>query len=191
MSKLTELAQHRVRRLIEQPETLGDADCEELHDGLLGQPVNTLTSFAYVAAGIWLASRAARLPRGRRAAAGWYAGLMAVTGLGSVAYHGPQFAGAQVLHDVPIAGVLGIGVVVPLVRRRRHQPAVPGWSAGVGAGMATAAIVAGGAYIGGRTSSPLCRPDSWMQLHGLWHVATAAVTALWGFALWPAGERRP
>ena len=39
---------------------------------------------------------------------------------------------------------------------------------------ATAAV----AYVTGRTESPTCRPDSWLQPHGLWHlVAGLAVTA--------------
>jgi hypothetical protein len=178
-------AQRHLRRVIDQPDTLGDADCERLHDGLWGQPVNTVTSFAYVAAGLWLGARTARLPRPERPAAGWYAACVAITGVGSVAYHGPQFSGAQLLHDLPIAGVVGIGAAVPLLRRRRHRPAVPGWSGGLGVGMAAVAVVAGASYVGGGTDSALCRPDSLWQLHGLWHVATASMAAMWGWALWP------
>jgi hypothetical protein len=178
-------AQRHLRRVIDQPDTLGDADCERLHDGLWGQPVNTVTSFAYVAAGLWLGARTARLPRAQRPGAGWYAAFVAITGAGSVAYHGPQFSGAQLLHDIPIAGVVGIGAVVPLLRRRRGDTAVPGWSPRLGVGMAAAAVVAGASYVGGGTDSPLCRPDSLVQLHGLWHVATASMAAMWGWALWP------
>jgi hypothetical protein len=178
-------ARHHVRRVVGQPETLGDSDCERLHDGLLGQPVNTVTSMAYVAAGAWLGARAARLERRDRPAAGWYAAFVAITGMGSVFYHGPQFAGAQLLHDLPIAGVVGIGAAVPLLRSRRGRPPVPGWSPRLGVGMAAAAVVAGASYVGGGTDSSLCRPDSIVQLHGLWHVATASLVTMWGLALWP------
>ena len=187
MHPLFHRAHHHLRRAIDQPDTLGDADCEKLRDGIWGQPVNTVSSFAYVAAGMWLGARAVRLPRGERAAAGWYAAFVAVTGLGSVAYHGPQFTGAQLMHDVPIVGVVGIGAIVPFVRRRRDRPAVPGWSGAMGAAMAGAALVAGVSYVGGGTDSPVCRPESMWQFHGLWHVATASVAMMWGMALWPAG----
>jgi hypothetical protein len=54
----------------------------------------------------------------------------------------------------------------------------------LGVGIATTAAVAGAAYLGGGTSSSLCQPESWLQLHGLWHVGTAAVIAMWGAAVW-------
>jgi hypothetical protein len=45
------------------------------------------------------------------------------------------------------------------------------------------------AFLLGRTGSPACRPRSWFQFHGLWHVLTAAVAAAWAIdALGPAGR---
>ncbi len=35
------------------------------------------------------------------------------------------------------------------------------------------------AYLAGRTGSPLCRPDSLLQPHALWHVLTAVAMAAW------------
>ena len=35
-----------------------------------------------------------------------------------------------------------------------------------------------------RTGAPLCRPDSLLQGHALWHVLTAVGAALW-LACWP------
>ncbi len=175
----------RVRQVtLDQPDTLGDGDCEALRAGLIGQPANTLSSFAYVGAGTWLATRIPGLPRASRRGATAYAALAAVTGAGSVAYHGPQFEGAQFFHDVPILGVLGIGLALPLWRRSRRQVPLPGWSTRLGAVMAASAAVAGVAYVAGGTDSRWCRPESLLQLHGVWHLGTAAVVGIWGVALW-------
>jgi len=190
MPRVPELVE-RVRQVtLDQPDTLGDGDCEALRAGLIGQPANTATSFAFVGVGAWLASRTARLPRSSRRGALAYAALTALTGAGSVAYHGPQFEGAQFLHDVPILGVLGIGVTLPLWRLTRGQVPLPGWSAGLGAVMATGTVLAGAAYMAGGTDSRWCRPESLLQLHGMWHLGTAAVVGMWGLALWaPADDR--
>lgn len=197
MVRSVELVERLAARVGSQPDTLGDADCETLHGGLLGQPINTLTSFGYVAAGVWLLERTRRLPSDQRTAARLYGAFMALTGAGSVAYHGPQFAGAQLLHDLPIVGVLGIGVGVPVLRRLRGDPVVPvapvvpvrpqvrrapsqRMSLAVGL-----VAIAGLAFVGGRTDSPVCDPDSLVQLHGLWHLCTAAAATVWATALWP------
>jgi hypothetical protein len=179
----------RVRRMaLDQPETLGDGDCEALRDGWWGQPTNTVTSFAYVVAGGWLGARLRRLRPGQRPAAGAYAALAAVAGIGSVAYHGPQFDGAQLLHDAPIVGLFGLGAAVPLWRRATGRAPLPGWSTRTGVAMAVTGTVGLAAYAGGRSTSPLCEPTSLVQLHGLWHVATATLMALWGTVLWVPEE---
>ena len=165
----------RVRQVtLDQPTTLGDGDCEAMRSGWLGQPTNTATSFAFLGVSAWLAARSTQLPRHERPGAIAYAALTAVTGAGSIAYHGPQFAGAQFLHDVPIVGVVGIGVAVPLWRRARGRVALPGWSTTLGVALVATTAAAGAAYVAGRTTSPLCRPDSLLQYHGLWHLGTAA-----------------
>lgn len=38
------------------------------------------------------------------------------------------------------------------------------------------------AYVAGRTGAPTCRPDSWIQPHGLWHTLTGAAMAAWADA---------
>ena len=35
------------------------------------------------------------------------------------------------------------------------------------------------AYLLGRTGAPLCRPDSLLQPHALWHLLTAVAMAVW------------
>jgi len=35
------------------------------------------------------------------------------------------------------------------------------------------------AYLLGRTGGPLCRPDSLLQPHALWHLLTAVAMAAW------------
>lgn len=184
MSGLQQLATRARQVTLDQPATLGDGDCEALRPGLIGQPVNTITSFAYVGAGAWLASRLARLPSGQRPAAAAYATLTAITGVGSIAYHGPQFPGAQFLHDAPIVGAFALGAVVPLWRLVRGGVPVPGWSPRLGAVMAATTVGSLAAYAAGGTDSPLCRPQSLLQPHGLWHLGTAALIAMWGAALW-------
>lgn len=167
-----------------QPPTLGDGDCEALRDGLLGQPTNTVTSAAYVAAGAWLGGRAAALPRRQRPTAVAYAGLVVLTGIGSIAYHGPQFRGAEMMHDLPIVAAALLGAGVPLHRRLRGRCALPGFSTGTGVAIGATGAVALASYAAGRTSSPLCNPESLVQPHGLWHLATAAAVALWGTVVW-------
>ena len=38
------------------------------------------------------------------------------------------------------------------------------------------------AYVTGRTESPTCRPDSWFQPHGLWHLIAGLAVATWAEA---------
>lgn len=80
---------------------IGETDCEELGDGWLVQPVNALTSLAYVGVGIAIAVVAVRrLDRPLHSLV--YAAAVAAIGMGSVAFHGPQPAGSRVMHDLPI-----------------------------------------------------------------------------------------
>ena len=139
---------------------LGGSDCEALRDGWLAQPVNTLSSVAYVVAGAYVLRRGGpRVP----------ALALATVGVGSVLYHGPMPPGAELVHD---GSIIALAVTVPLAWRRRSLRWPP-----------TAALIAGAAAIVvnvlTRTGAPLCRPESLLQGHAAWHVLTAIAIALW------------
>jgi hypothetical protein len=153
---------------------LGSTDCERIRPGLVAQPVNTATSLAFVVAAGATALRSRRrgTPYGAQEVA--FSTLLALVGVGSVAFHGPQPRGAKVLHDAPIAGLLAVAATTPMVRRSRGRSALPGWTPQRGAVLAGIAVAATAAFAGGRTSSPTCCPDCAFQLHGLWHVLAAA-----------------
>ncbi len=162
---------------------LANVDCERLSDGLLAQPVAAVSSLSFVAAGAWLASR--RPWRSTEPiAATTYAALVAMVGVGSMAYHGPRGPGAGLLHDGSIVLVIAVGALVPLVRRIRGASALrPG--GGLAFRVACIAAAAGVvAYVLGRTDAPLCDPQSPLQLHALWHVLIAVALAALGAALW-------
>ena len=80
---------------------LGETDCETLGNGWLAQPVNALSSLAYSLIGIAIVLSVLRSdrPRGDPIV---YAGCLVAVGLGSVAFHGPQLSGSQLMHDLPI-----------------------------------------------------------------------------------------
>lgn len=170
---------------------LGGSDCEQVRDAVLAQPAATVTSLAYVVVGVLLAWWWRGLPAGARGAPLGYAALLGLTGLGSIAYHGPQPAGAGAMHDLPIVALLMLAVGVPVVRSLRGRQVLAIGSRGPRVVAGLAAIVAGVAYLAGRTGSPLCEPESLLQPHGLWHVASAVTLAAWGAALWPPGASRP
>jgi hypothetical protein len=141
---------------------LGASDCEALRGGWLGQPVNALSSLAYVVAGGYV------LRRGGRGALVPAIALGAV-GAGSVLYHGPMPAGAELAHD---GSLIALAVAAPLSWLRRAPRRPP-----------TAALVAGAAAIAinllTRTGAPLCYQDSLLQGHAAWHILTATAIALW------------
>ncbi len=150
---------------------IGESDCEAVGGGLFAQPVNAATSAAYVLAGIvlWL-----RLPKAERfRAGGLFALLLALIGIGSIVYHGPQLPGARLMHDLPIPGLLLLTVVVVLWRWRDGSTVFPGRSTGRLWVAIVAFVIAPIAYGLGRTGSPLCDADGEVQLHGVWHVLTA------------------
>lgn len=157
-------------------QAIGGSDCEALRAGALAQPTNALTSGAYIVGGlvVW-----ARLPHAERKSwGGAYAGLLALVGVGSVLYHGPQPPGSKFLHDAPIPLLLLLIAGLVVMRRRRGDDVFPGRTPGRLGALAGIGAVAGLSYLFGRTGSPLCDPDSWLQLHGAWHIATAAAFVL-------------
>ncbi len=153
---------------------IGSSDCERIRDGRLAQPVNALTSLAFVAAAGVVLARTRGRDRDRRGEVLAYGTILALVGFGSVAFHGPQPPGARAMHDWPIPVLLGLAVGTPVIRRIRGQVPLPGWSRSRGALLAATGAAAGLAYAGGRTGAPTCDPDSPLQLHGAWHVLSAA-----------------
>ena len=170
---------------------LGSTDCERIRPGLIAQPVNTATSLAFVAAAGATALRTRRRDalHGRQEMT--YSALLALVGVGSVAFHGPQPPGAKALHDVPIAALLALAVATPVVRRARGRTALPGWSPRRGTALAAVAAAAAAAFAGGRTSAPTCCPDCALQLHGVWHVLAAAGFALLDDVLYDTSAGHP
>lgn len=150
---------------------LGGSDCEVLHGGVLGQPVNALSSLAYVVAAAYVL---------RRGGPPVMALALALVGIGSVLYHGPMPPGAGPVHDASLVAVPVAALVVAW--RRRSFPRPPTIAV---AALAAAAV----ANVLTRTGAPWCRPDSLLQGHALWHVLTAVGAALW-IVRWPAASCR-
>jgi len=91
---------------------IGESDCESIGSGLLAQPVNAVSSLAYVVVGgmvLYSISRSEDDERSIRLAFGL---LLVATGLGSVLFHGPQGPASRFFHDVTfILTLLFIAVV--------------------------------------------------------------------------------
>lgn len=93
------------------------ADCERCRPGLVAQPVNTVSSLAFVVAGV-------PLVRGRRPvtrAVGWAA---VAAGLGSVAYHGPGTTLGRYAHDASLLALLGLMALDDAERASGRTPPV-------------------------------------------------------------------
>jgi len=79
---------------------IGATDCENIGDGLLRQPVNTISSLAFSGFGVAALISARRfdgVERPIRQIFGW---LMIATGVGSFLFHGPQWPFSHFLHDI-------------------------------------------------------------------------------------------
>jgi hypothetical protein len=101
---------------------LGHGDCEAIRDGLLGQPVNALTSLAFLAAGVWIARRGRRVPL-ERAELVVFGLVVASNALGSFLFHGPRPLGSRWLHDLS-------ALAVPLFVSVHDLGLVRGWPVG-------------------------------------------------------------
>ena len=157
--------------------SLGASDCERITTGFLAQPVNAITSLGFVLAGGVLIARALRVPQRRVEPLVFGASLVA-TGLGSALYHGPQPSHADAVHDLSILAVLSQVVFYEARYRLGDRPTDPRALRVARASFGRGAI----AFARGRTSSPLCDPDSPVQLHGLWHLLVALSLAAYGRA---------
>jgi hypothetical protein len=181
------------------------ADCELIGSGFLGQPVNSLTTFAFVVAGtVLIVARPDRR---------WVGIGLAATGVGSFLFHGPMPPGSEWAHDVTLAWLIaivaGIGsrwerysrfpalvvlaiafAMVPVIADPvavvmtalalltvlRHDRSRP-----VLAPLLVLAVVAGYGRLGA-TGAPLCDPESILQPHGVWHIGSALAVAWWAIA---------
>jgi hypothetical protein len=78
---------------------------------------------------------------------------------------------------VLLVGAVTAAVVAEAVLVRRPRPDGGGR---VGRVVLVAALAVGvTAYLLGRTGGPMCRPDSLLQPHALWHLLTAVAMAAW------------
>lgn len=160
------------------------ADGERLHPGLIAQPVNTITSAAYLLAACRLWPEAGGSVRGRALCL-----AMAANGVGSMGFHGPGDELSHRIHDVSLWSTIGVmttDIGVMAVRRPRQLTGLVGPLAVLAAGAVVNAMT--------RTGGRWCRPDSALQGHGIWHLASAAGLAAAGRRLHPgpgaAGARR-
>jgi uncharacterized membrane protein YcjF (UPF0283 family) len=161
-------------------------DCERLGDGFLAQPVNALSSLAYVAVGTELMVRA-----WQQRSRGWssfglaaFGALVAAEGVGSVGFHGPGDRASHFLHDAAIGATLAFVAtteVVALVRRPRRRRTRRRFVAAA-ALLGTATVV----NLVSRTGDPFCNPDSLVQGHAVWHVLTALALREWALATFDA-----
>ncbi|HSK06915.1 MAG TPA: hypothetical protein VK990_05295 [Acidimicrobiia bacterium] len=177
------------------------ADCETIGAGFLGQPVNSLTTIAFLVAGVVLIG----LRPGRK----WVGIGLAVTGLGSFLFHGPMPPGSEWAHDVSLAwlitmvagldsrwerltrlpALLALAVVFAVFPVAADPVAVVLTALAVLAilsrdrsrpVLASLLLLAALAVFGrlGATGGPLCDPGSVFQAHGVWHLG-AASTGAW------------
>jgi len=131
---------------------IGESDCEALGDGTLVQPVNALTSLAYVGVGlaiaVWALLRRRNVEDGRAflTRSLVYASCLVGVGLGSVLFHGPQPNGSRMLHDLPILITVVFIVVHDLYfvfpRLRHAAPAFLG-AAAAATGLTLVSVDAG------------------------------------------------
>jgi hypothetical protein len=178
-------------------------DCEAVAHAVLGQPVNSTTTFVFVIAGVVIIQRSDLL---------WVGVASIATGLGSFLFHGPMPSYSEWVHDATLVWLLLIVVANGRAWERWAQlpglviiaaiAAIPGTADPVGAVLATVATVTlvlsdrSFATLGpiallivvaivgrlGTTGGPLCHPDSVWQPHGLWHIGAAAALTWWALA---------
>lgn len=183
-------------------------DCERIVDGFLAQPINAITSLAFVLGGVVIALR--------RPDRRMFGMLVTLVGVGSFLFHGPMPYESEWLHDSTIGWVLA----AVLLDRHRHWlwGAIPALSlvfavapaaadplmvvmavaavvreAGRGlrlrsvAAPASLGMLAVGAGIGtlSRTDWPWCSPDGMIQGHAVWHLLAAGALYVWGTYAWP------
>lgn len=81
-----------------------------------------------------------------------------------------------------VTGMLAVAAVTTEIGVHRSRPEQRARYRRRAGAMVCLLVAAAISFAAGRTGSPLCRPDSLFQLHGLWHLFSAAAFALWGFS---------
>jgi hypothetical protein len=178
------------------------ADCEAIGTGFLGQPVNALSTIAFLVAGGIVIARAARLR--------WVGIASIATGIGSFLFHGPMPPGSQWAHDATLAWLLivvaGVGSRWEGITRLPAAVAVGVFCAMFptatdplavvltvvvltslltrdrsGATVSPLLLLASVAVFGrlGATGQVLCDPGSWFQPHVVWHIGSATALLWW------------
>lgn len=178
------------------------ADCELIGSGLLGQPVNALSSIAFVVAGIIVLTR--------RPALRWVGFGLVSTGIGSFLFHGPMPQADEWAHDVSLAWLIAIlGGLGTRWERLTRLPALlviatlfavaPSAADPISVALTVVAVVnvlradrspAALAPLGllalvaiygrlGASGGPLCQPGSMFQPHAVWHLGAAMAVTWW------------
>lgn len=97
----------------------GSGDCEA-HIAVWGQPALLASSAAYLVAALFVVVLMRR--RGGGALLGFYAAGLALTGLGSMDYHGPAVGPQPLLHDSGLALALLAALTIDLQQLRGWRP---------------------------------------------------------------------
>lgn len=84
-----------------------ESDCEVLGQGFWGQPVNSVTSLAFVVAGVAILNANRSRDRHRLT----YGLLAVATGVGSFIFHGPAPSWSEPVHDLPLVAILAFVAV--------------------------------------------------------------------------------
>jgi len=79
-------------------------DCEAIHDGVLRQPANAVSSLVLLLAAAWIARRASKVPP-ERAELIVLAVIVAANGVGSFGFHGPFGTSFRWFHDLSAVSV--------------------------------------------------------------------------------------
>lgn len=121
---------------------LGKTDCEEIHDGLLNQPINAWSSLSFSAVGLLIVLSAWHASGRERVARVVFGLLMIATGIGSFLFHGPQPAGSHFAHDITFLATVWFLAVLNLTEALSWQPE-SGWiTFGGGVGVMSILLIA-------------------------------------------------
>ena len=118
---------------------LADTDCERAAAGLIAQPANALSGFAFLLAGAWIVLLGVRASRYRLELTVFGLAVAGNT-VGGLLFHGLQTAGARWVHDLCILSVLAFIVVFDVAR---FMARTTSWTVGTYA----AALAAIGAFL--------------------------------------------